>query len=52
MNETNSKRVMGVFRAGHETRLALTAMLAGLPAAAFALFFSMDRRAFVRCMIL
>ena len=39
MNETNSKRMMGVFRAGHETRLALTAMLAGLPAAAATVFF-------------
>ena len=33
------KRVIGVFRAGHETRLALTAVLAGLPAAAAAIFF-------------
>ena len=32
------KRVIGVFRAGHETRLALTAMFAGLPAAAVAIF--------------
>jgi len=33
------KRVTGVFRAGHETRLALTAVLAGLPAAAVAILF-------------
>jgi PAS domain S-box-containing protein len=33
------KRGTGVFRAGHETRLALTALLAGLPAAVAAIFF-------------
>jgi nitrogen fixation/metabolism regulation signal transduction histidine kinase len=34
-----SKRATGMFRAGHETRLALTAILAGLPAVAAAIFF-------------
>jgi len=34
----NFKRIIGIFRVGHETRLALTAMLAGLPAVAAAVF--------------
>ena len=33
------KRVIGAFRAGHETRLALIAMLAGLPAVVATVFF-------------
>ena len=35
----NLTRVTGIFRAGYETRLALTAIAAGLPAAATAIFF-------------
>jgi len=35
----NLKQIIGVFRAGHETRLALTAVAAGLPAAVVALLF-------------
>lgn len=35
----NVKRAPGVLRIGHESRLALTALLAGLPAVAVAIFF-------------
>jgi nitrogen fixation/metabolism regulation signal transduction histidine kinase len=36
--QRNQKRIIGIFRPGHETRLALTAMLAGTPASVAAIF--------------